>query len=407
MQDTEILEGIEIPTILPYGRADMPALAEENALDILREREGYDISIMANDFNFFTLCNFLDRGMIVVPFFQRGFVWDQRKASRLIESIALGLPIPELFLYRAKSNDWWVVDGHQRVLSAYFFRKQRFPRPKAAPEISRLMRRSNQLPESKWNDDALFSDFALDLRSPDGGKQGGLHGKSYKDLEADIERRSMRAVVIRQHAPKGDDAAFDIFHRLNSGGVNLSQQQIRVCIYHSAFLDMIDELNVTPEWRGLFGQPLKKNGADAEVILRAFAMLEDGGKYGEAISGYKYGQSMRGFLNAFCRKKAGASAQDVEFLRKLFMGFLRACNGKSNMFHRKNKFSPALFESVFVASLRECVRRKKTPKGELKRGDIVALAKNGDFEEATRQSSNTKNKVRTRLDTAKRLINPL
>ena len=404
MQDTEILERVGSPAVLPSVRTETPALAAEGALENLGRSEGYDISIRAHDFNIFTLCNFLDRGVITVPFFQRGFVWDRRRASRFIESVALGLPVPELFFFQAESNDWWVVDGHQRVLSVHFFKKGRFPRPQASVEISRLMSRNNVLSEEKWRDGRLFSDFALDLGRQDGETPGALNGMSYGDLGEGIERRSLRAVVIRQHTPKGDKAAFEIFHRLNTGGVNLSQQQIRMCIYRSGFLDMVDELNVDPAWRSLLGKKEPaKTGVDAESVLRAFAMLEDGDKYGQS----GHGQSMRGFLNEFCGKKVGASGQDVKFLRELFAGFLCACGGGKNLFHRGNKFSPTLFEAVFAASLRKCRRPRRMPKGELKPTAVAKLINDPDFEEAARQSSNTKAKVRARLNAARRHIAPL
>ena len=66
--------------------------------------EEYDITVSPNDFNVTTLYNFVDSGAVHVPGFQRNFVWDMRRASRLIESLILGLPVPQLFLYEQHRN---------------------------------------------------------------------------------------------------------------------------------------------------------------------------------------------------------------------------------------------------------------------------------------------------------------
>ena len=67
---------------------------EENDLDVV----DYDLSATPNDFNVSTLFSFIDSGSIVIPGFQRHFVWDVKRSSRLIESLILGLPVPQLFL---------------------------------------------------------------------------------------------------------------------------------------------------------------------------------------------------------------------------------------------------------------------------------------------------------------------
>jgi uncharacterized protein with ParB-like and HNH nuclease domain len=55
-------------------------------------------------------------------------VWDLGRASKLIESLLLGLPVPQIFLYEAARNEFLVIDGQQRLMSIYYFIKQRFPK---------------------------------------------------------------------------------------------------------------------------------------------------------------------------------------------------------------------------------------------------------------------------------------
>ena len=59
----------------------------------------YNIAVNANDFNSSTIASYMDSGVIKLPFFQRHFVWERPRASRLIESLILGLPVPQIFLY--------------------------------------------------------------------------------------------------------------------------------------------------------------------------------------------------------------------------------------------------------------------------------------------------------------------
>lgn len=95
---------------------------EEEADDI-----AYEISYYPADY---TLRGYLDKWedkQLEVPPFQRNYVWDQVKASKLIESFLLGLPVPGVFLYKErKTNKLLVIDGQQRILSAIRFFKNEF-----------------------------------------------------------------------------------------------------------------------------------------------------------------------------------------------------------------------------------------------------------------------------------------
>src|SRR5271169_27607 len=88
----------------------------------------YDITAAPNDFNILTIYSFLESGAVRIPAFQRNYVWDLRRASKLIESLILGLPVPQVFLYEIERNKFLVIDGQQRLMSIYYFIKQRFPR---------------------------------------------------------------------------------------------------------------------------------------------------------------------------------------------------------------------------------------------------------------------------------------
>lgn len=99
----------------------------------------YDIVASPNDFNILTIHSFIESGAVKIPGFQRNYVWDSKRASRLIESIVIGLPVPQVFLYERGRNDFVVIDGQQRLMSIYYFIKQRFPLKERRPELRKLL----------------------------------------------------------------------------------------------------------------------------------------------------------------------------------------------------------------------------------------------------------------------------
>ena len=405
MQDTEVMEREGIAAVSPYERPAEAVFVEDGEEEEhLGWSEAYDVTVSPNDFNVSTLCNFLDKGVITIPRFQRDFVWTKRVASRFIQSIAMGLPVPELFLYEAQRNKWWVVDGQQRLLSIYLFRKGRFPRDKFG--IGRLLREGvHSVTPDMWADNRLFSNFTLDLKLPD-GREDILHGRSYEDLRDDdnydIDTRPLRTIVVRQHNPNGYNAAYEIFNRLNTGGVRLSPQQIRECVYESPFLEMVEEINNSAEWRNLYGKDGKHDlkRVDAQAIVRSFAMLHEG---------KNYAPGMVRFLNDYCREmqKIPRGDERLDFMRELFEGFLRACAPPEEMFRPKGKFLLSLFEATFVASLGNCLREHRIPNGKINGEEVAGLAQHQDFSAAVQRSSATAANVEQRMALASKIISPL
>ena len=101
---------------------------------------------------------------MVIPGFQRHFVWDIKRASKLIESLILGLPVPQLFLYEEARNRFLVIDGRRRLMSIYYFIKQRFPRNGARIELRRIFEEHGKIPDQVLHDNKYFMNFRLQLR---------------------------------------------------------------------------------------------------------------------------------------------------------------------------------------------------------------------------------------------------
>lgn len=108
---------------------------EEETSELDYEVKLYDITSSPNDFNIKTYFDFIEAGMVIIPTFQRNYVWDIKRASKLIESLVIGLPIPQIFLFGEGENKYLVIDGQQRLLSIYYFIKGRFPRTDKRAQI--------------------------------------------------------------------------------------------------------------------------------------------------------------------------------------------------------------------------------------------------------------------------------
>lgn len=358
----------------------------------------YDISVIPNDFNITTIFNLIDSGAIEMPVFQRNYIWDRKRASRFIESLILGLPIPQVFLYQKARNKFLVIDGQQRLLSIYYFIKQRFPLPEKRAELRKVFDDNNGIPEAVLSNDSYFQDFKLQFAKTEEGRKNLLGGLKYSTLgiyKSNFEFMTMRCMAIRQNEPKEDDSSvFEIFSRLNTGGVNLTNQEIRACLYYSEFYRMLSIVNQNSIWRSLYGKPEDGKFKDVEVILRSFALLCDG---------ERYNGSMNVFINRFAKEAMNYSREDVEYLQNLFISFLGACNGlPRDLFTTKSgELNAALFDSVFTVSASECFKHKTLITKKLQKERIRALKADPEFETAITHSTSHTKMVSKRIEKAR------
>jgi len=356
----------------------------------------YDITATPNDFNVATLFNFIESGAVSIPGFQRNFVWDIKRSSKLIESLILGLPVPQLFLYEQDRNKFLVIDGQQRLMSIYYFIKQRYPRKDKRGELRTIFERHGRIPDEILHDDAYFNNFRLQLpgRLPD--QPNPYSRKSYSTLgdgKFQLDLRPIRNVVVRQNSPENDDSSvFEIFSRLNSGGMNLKPQEIRLSLYHSKFYETLMMLNTEEGWRRILANPTSDlHLKDVEILLRIFAML---------IDNENYAPSMVKFLNQFSKKCQTNSQEQNDYLVELFRSFLVACSKlPENAFlsRKTGRFSIALIEAVFTAVAKKAFLERRLIVGDIEAAKIEALANDQQFTDAATKASTVSSNVKIRL----------
>lgn len=364
--------------------------------DYLDSIGNYTIHVSPNDFNTMTLVEQIKRGNIIIPNFQRNYVWTQKQASGLIESILIGLPIPQIFIFEDKkmgTNKYQVIDGQQRLLSIYFFVNGRFPK------VNRRDRGVNSksiISNINLLDDN-FIDFRLKLPSAH-NEQSKYNKKTYDDIKDDFDMKTIRTIIVRQDEPKGDAAMYEIFRRLNTGGENLKPQEIRRCVYHSKFYDMLDGINDIQGWRRLIGKGIKRDRfADIEILLRSFAML---------VKGDSYRPSLVKFLNDFSDEAREFDDDKIKQLKLLFKSFItNNTNLQTKHFHNQNKnFSAPMFESVFAATCASVYSKKLTNAPVIDIKLLENLKNNFDFKAASERQTTSKANVTKRLELARSIL---
>lgn len=251
-----------------------------------------------------------ERDEIVIPRFQRGWVWSPAQASRLVESFLLGLPVPSIFVYKEISGKQVVIDGQQRLRTIWGFFEGVLP--DGGPFYLRGV-------DPQWN------------------------GKRYENLnETDRIRfrdSILRVVIIEQLDPEDVTSIYHIFERLNTGGTSLTPQEVRNSSYHGPLNDMLFGLNEYEKWRHIFGtinpDPRMR---DHEIIIRFLALNEGG-----------YSKPMKRFLNVFMANHQ--RERNLEPYEKLFRDTcdrVLKCLGPKP-FHIKRGINVAVYDSVMVA----------------------------------------------------------
>lgn len=362
----------------------------------------YNVSSAPNDFNVSTIHSYLEAGVITIPPFQRNYVWDRKRASRLIESLLMGLPIPQVFLYERASNNLQVIDGQQRLLTIYFYLKGWFPVAKARGSLREKLKGKALVPEALFSDEQLFEKFTLNLPLESEEESHPLEGKSYADLSdqdrAQLGLRTLRVVICRQNAPTGDESIYEIFNRLNSGGVNLTPQEVRHSLYFSDFMERLRNVNADERWRNLLGQKEPDpHYKDVEFLLRAIALLVDGPSYRP---------SMTRFLNSFSHAAEKFSQERVDYFENLLIAFFDSCEDlpADAFYGQMKKFTVSIFDSVFAAWCASAYKRGSTHLRKLSAQRINKLKSDHTFVQVAQARTTGATNVRDRIKIAARIL---
>lgn len=238
----ESLDMVRLQDGLYYPNLSYDMSSDE---EFSRQRESYDIEIDIKDdkYSVFEYLRKINRGLVILnPDFQRNLVWKPAQKSKFIESILMNLPIPPIYLKKESSGKFIVVDGLQRTSTLMEF---------------------------------MDNDFILDgLES-----LSKLNGCRFCDLDAiqdglsaRLEDRQLYFYIMLPSVPM--HIVYDVFNRINTGGTQLTRQEIRNCVFPGPATTLLKEIAVSDEFVHAIDwgiRPLRMK--DREAVLRCLSYI--------------------------------------------------------------------------------------------------------------------------------------
>ncbi|MGW3861097.1 DUF262 domain-containing protein [Streptomyces sp. NPDC005047] len=380
----------EASSILPAKSADnTDAVVDESSTDddTLREVPDSALDYFGADFDVAGLVRRLQDGDIVIPRFdseddeedleteidpfQRANVWSPSRMETFIESLLLGWPVPSIFLVVESDERYLVLDGQQRLTALKHFYEGTYPKGQ---------------------------EFVLQ------NVVRHLQGKTYANLSRPEKRKLdntfIQATVVQPKGSGGSNAVYSLFGRLNSGGVALTSQEVRVALYMGEATDWIRELNKDVSWRALFGKKSPRL-KDHELILRSLALREAlanmKGDWPTGSDAGIYSPPMAGFLNKFLNRNRHLKNIDSEALGSAFAEACRLLVSAEPSALRYQKTINAAHVDAVLASLMElCLEGDAPTPDKIKQGLQELRASDGYRGYITRSTSHVES-VRERL----------
>lgn len=322
--------------------------------------------------------------LILQPFFQRQFVWDRGKASRLIESALMAIPLPIIYLAQEEDGRESVIDGQQRLTSFFSFIDGRFP-----------------------NGDPF--------------RLGGLRvltewdRKTFAELDKTMQYRirsyAIRAVTILSDSDP--ELKFEIFERLNTGAVPLNDMELRNCVYYGPYMELLKELADDADFTQLVGFKAKDTRMrDIELVLRFAAFFH--------ASYLKYQSPMKKFLNDDMRKYRTISKEDADALRrafknavqvvkslfgdKAFKRFNRGTAANRDGAWEGNRFNASLYDVLMGVFATRDKNQVYAALDSLREGLIDLMTSNQDFIDSILLGTSTVQRVVKRFDLTRMLV---
>jgi hypothetical protein len=314
----------------------------------------------------------------LTPGFQRKVgIWSPKAKSQLIESLLIRIPLPAFYMDGSDESKWLVVDGLQRLSTLKSF----------------------------------VNDKNLQLTGLEFlGKE--CNGLKFDQLPRNLRRRILETQVtvflIQENTPP--EVKFNIFKRINTGGLPLSSQEIRHALYQGKACSLLEDLSDCEEFKTAIDNGIRDDRmGDRECILRLLAFMRT--SYRE----YRANDTIDSFLNQCMfdlNRLPDAGIQDLEkrFRRAMVDSYRifgdRAFRKLKRGTLKKSPINRALFEvwaANLVALSAEDVDRLQAKKGEL-RERFLSLLEESDFAAAISSGTGDPNKVRLRFSKVNDII---
>jgi len=314
---------------------------------------------------------FKDGRLNVQPEFQRYYVFDNAKASRLIESVLMGVPIPVIYLAQEEDYSYSVIDGQQRLTSFFRFLDNDL-------KLTRL----NVFPEYNG---CVFQDLP-------------------RDLQNKVREGKLRAIVIKRESDP--DIRFEIFERLNTGAVNLNAQELRNCIYRGRYNELLRDLAKDQDFMRLFNRtkPAKRM-SDRESILRFFALCHNLPTYQPPMKRFLnremelYQEMSEDTANDMTKLfKKSSSLSLTVFGEHAFKRFYPGTEANPNGRWEPKRINMALYDVVMVG-FTPYEKQQVVPRADAVRDALIELmVGNSEFVDAIVIGTSERDRMHTRMN---------
>lgn len=321
---------------------------------------------------------FIKGRLNIQPVFQRQFVWDKIKCSRLIESVLLDIPIPIIYLSEEKDGKENVIDGQQRLTAFFSFIDGKLP--------------DNS--EFKLSGIKVFTE---------------LNGKKFNQLSEELQEKitTYKIRVIKFKKESDGDLQFEIFARLNTGSVPLNDQELRNCVFRGRFNELLKELSQDKDFKYLLGIATPdRRMKDRELVLRFAAFYFN--------TYLKYNAPIKKFLNDAMEKYQNISSTDELNLRNAFKNtisiilslldknafkrFYRGDDKNKNGKWESQKFNVSLFDILMYSFALEDKHIVFQNLDRIREALIDLMTTDQDFIDSIELSTSSKKAVTTRFD---------
>lgn len=350
--------------------------ARQNELDEQITRSRKEIRTDRMDMSFGEIMNMYENNEIVIsPEFQRAFRWDNERQTKFIESIMLGIPIPPIFVAETSNNVWELVDGLQRLSTVLSF----FGILKDEEKNNLVLSEGSIL--SKL---AEFNLYTIPLK--------------YKLL---IKRAVCRVEVIRFDSEF--DMRYELFNRLNTGGVALSEQEIRNCIfrgYSNRFNAFINDLGNDKKFQQIvyIRDEEKETMYCQELVLRYFTLKNVGANF----------KSLQDHMSSYMLELSKHPEKfNFEEERDLFFRVVNLINKiNENIFKLgRINFSTSMYDAIMVNFALQIDYFESLSSEEIL-AKINKLTDDETFRQNTGASSSSKSRIRAKIKIASTIFTP-
>lgn len=302
--------------------------------------------------------------IITDPDYQRNYVYDNKHASLLVESILIGIPIPIIYLAEEDDGVLSVIDGQQRITS-----------------FVRYLRNEFQL---------------VGLT-----KLQSLNGLFFKDLEKSIQRKLRTLTVSAVCIEKGsEDLKYEIFSRLNRGAIKLKDQEVRNCIYRGRFNDMLkDVANNNQILKDLFHDSNTRFVYE-ERILRFFTLRD----YMHLKGTYKTA------MNRYMQQHSSDSDEQLVAAKKQFNSTIELVKnvlGDDAFFNVRRKFNGAIYDSIMIPFSYFPKKSIMKHADEVRKEIHLLKTTNKEYQDWVYAGTNAGTKVRCRINAVMSILNKI